>query len=226
MSPLREPLAVRLQFRGLRRDLPRFALEAAYNCLSTNLETMRKGALRNVSLRIFISNNLGYLWSNLVIPTLNSRMPIASAVSSLCIPVVGIVGGCSNPEMRWVATSRIVTSGAVMKNPKPLRDWAFVNKPRSGASMNHFRRASTTANHSVALCFGASPNPTFSDLLNFWPESLKKSFGKPLCGENRVGVKWNWNAPSFSLAWLRRVCDRGAHSVRFAAHGLLGKSVV
>lgn len=87
--------------------------------------------------------------------------------------------------------------------------------------MNHFRRASTTANHSVALCFGASPNPTFSDLLNFWPESLKKSFGKPLCGENRVGVKWNWNAPSFSLAWLRRVCDRGAHSVRFAAHGLL-----
>lgn len=107
-----------------------------------------------------------------------------------------VVCGSSNPKMLGVNTARIVSTGAIVKHQKPIRDWPAVDYPRNMMSENlgaSLRADDVVIDHSpVSTGVARRPNPARFSLLNVLPESLNNCWGKVLrsqvLGSNFVHV--------------------------------------
>lgn len=105
----------------------------------------------------------------------------AASCPALFVHIINIVKLCSNKQMLWVYTRRIV---AFVQNAKSIWNGPVVNFPRNSMRLKIATKSFVTSTRSAfgghfsitTMRFGPKPWPTFAGLFNFAPESLLETF--------------------------------------------------
>lgn len=91
---------------------------------------------------------------------------------------------CSNPEMVWINTCRIVSSWTVMMDLHSFWNWSYVKDVANPVNPNDSKLPSASLDLAVAA-FGyvASPKPAGICFMDLCPEAFWKCFGNALRGK-------------------------------------------
>lgn len=106
------------------------------------------------------------------------------------IPVV--VRTRTEPKVFWINASPIVSSGAVVKNPHPIRNRPKMDHP-TGSVTAHLPRVFRTIGSApvTSRVHIPSPKPAAFSLVNMFPKTLNEGDAAPTGGENLIGVNRN-----------------------------------
>lgn len=192
---------------------PAFSTNNVADSSEVNTEQARNLALVDnsqlVNLAHFYNLNFCETVLRMLFPAFNW---VCGIPYSLFNRVNGVFSFGSKPKVFRINTSRVVSSGAVVKNAHSLWDWAFAENPRSDMGSDWNSGSESFGDIAVTeRTFCASPKPTAFGLGNLRPKPILEVRRKALraqvvrCNLNHIrSVCADWVTGPSALLFSQR----------------------